>query len=83
MVVGDICHKPSGEICELCRKYSCSRAKIGKSVRDGVPRASRSVNTNRATRMELENLLENFKTDILGTLNSQFDSMKTKKRQEE
>ena len=33
--------------------------------------------------MELGNLLENFKTDIMGTLTSQFDALETKKRQEE
>ena len=57
--------------------------KIGKFVRDGVPRASRSVNTSGVTIMEIGNLLETFKTDILGTLTSQFDVLKTKKRQEE
>ena len=33
--------------------------------------------------MKIGKILENFKTDIPGTLTSQFDSLKTKKRQEE
>ena len=35
------------------------------------------------TRVELGNLLENFKTYILGTLSSQLDTIKVKKKQEE
>ena len=33
--------------------------------------------------VELGNLLENFKTDILSTLNSQLDTIKAKKKQDE
>jgi hypothetical protein len=33
--------------------------------------------------MELGNLLENFKTNILGTISSQLDTLKIKKKQEE
>ena len=35
------------------------------------------------TRIELGNLLENFKTDILGAMGSQLDALQDKKRQEE
>ena len=52
-------------------------------MRDGVPRASKLVNTSGVTRMEIGKFLENFKTDILGTLTSQFNALKTKKRKEE
>ena len=83
MVSGDIYHKSFDEICELCRKYSRSKDKTRRSVRDGFSRASRSINTTGVTRMELGKLLENFKTDIMGTLTSQFDALETKKRQEE
>jgi hypothetical protein len=34
MASGDISHKPFSEICEMCKNYSRSRAKIGKNVRD-------------------------------------------------
>ena len=83
MASGDVSHKSFEEITELCRKYSRSRAKAGKSTRESPSCISRTAGTSGITRIELENLLENFKTDILGTLSSQFDALKTKKRQEE
>ena len=33
--------------------------------------------------MELDNLLENFKTDILGATSSRLDALQAKKRQDE
>ena len=60
MASGDIYHKSFDEICELCRKYSRSKAKTGKIVRDGFPQASKSVDINGVTRMEIGNLLEKF-----------------------
>ena len=83
MASGDVSHKSFEETTELCRKYSRSRAKAGKSTREGPSCISRITGTSGITRVELGNLLENFKTDILGTLSSQFDALKTKKRQEE
>ena len=72
MASGDVSHKSFEDITELCRKYSRSRAKAGKSTREGPSRISRTAGTSGITRVELGNLLENFKTDILGTLSSQF-----------
>ena len=80
MASGDIYHKSFDEISELCREYSCTRAKTSEIVRDGFLRASEAINTSGVTRMEIGNLLENFKTYILGTVTSQFDVLKTKKR---
>ena len=76
-------HKSFEEITELCRKYSRSRAKAGRNVREGPSCTSRIAGTSGVTRTELGNLLENFKIDILGTLSSQFDALKTKRWQEE
>jgi hypothetical protein len=52
----------------------------GKGIRDTRINklASRGV-----TRVELGNLLENFKTDTLSTLSSQLDTIKMKKKQDE
>ena len=83
MTSGDVSHRSFEEITELCRKYSRSRAKVGRSVGEGASRTSRTTGTSGVTRIELGNLLENFNTDILGTLSSQFDVLKTKRRQEE
>ena len=80
MGVGDISNLDFEEISNLCRKYSRSKARHGRGLRDTRVNkfASRGV-----TRIELENLLENFKIDILGTLSSQLDTIKVKKKQEE
>ena len=67
----------------MCRKYSRSRAKAGRSTREGPSHISKIAGTGGVTRTELGNLLENFKNNILGTLSSQFDALKTKRWQEE
>jgi hypothetical protein len=83
MASGDISHKPFTEICEMCRNYSRSRAKTGKSVRDPYSRNLKTVSSGGITRVEIGNLLENFKTDILSTIGSQLDTLNIKKKQEE
>lgn len=76
----DISLLPFDDIGILCQKYSHSKAKHGKSVRD--TRVNKSA-SGRVTRVELGNLLENFKTNILGTLSTQLDTIKVKGRREE
>jgi hypothetical protein len=83
MASGDISHKPFSEICEMCKNYSRSRAKTGKNVRDPYNRNLKPVSSGGITRVEIGNLLENFKTDILSTIGSQLDTLKIKKKQEE
>ena len=51
----------------LCKKCLQSKAKSGKGIRD--TRINKSASGG-VTRVELGNLLENFKTDILSTLSS-------------
>ena len=77
MEVGYISQKPFEEIIELCRKYSHSKSKHGKGIR-AIKSAGGGV-----TWIELGNLLENFKTYILGRLSSQIDSMNIKKKFED
>ena len=74
MAIVDISQNPFEEIIELFRKYSSSKSKARKGIR-AIKSAGGGV-----TRTELGNLLENFKTDILGTLSSQIDSMNIKKK---
>lgn len=74
---GNISFLPFDDIGILCRKYSRSKAKHGKSIRG--TRVNKSA-SGRVTRVKLGNLLENFKIDILGTLSSQLDTIKVKKR---
>ena len=66
------------EISNLCKKYSRSKVENGKGIRDTRIKKSASRGV---TREELGNLLENFKTDILSTLSSLFDTIRTKKKQ--
>ena len=80
MGVGYISHLDFEEISKLCRKYSHSIARYGRGIRD--TRVNKSTSGG-VTRVEMGNLLENFKTDILGTLSSRLDNIKVKKKQEE
>jgi hypothetical protein len=70
MASGDISHKPFSEICEMCKNYSRSRAKIGKNVRDPYNRNLKPVSSGGITRAEIGNLLENFNIYILITIGS-------------
>jgi hypothetical protein len=70
MASSDISHKPFAEICEMCKNYSRSRAKIGKNVWDPYNRSLKPVSSAGITREEIGNLLEKFKTEILSTIGS-------------
>ena len=63
MASGDVFQKPFSEIIDFCIKYSCSKEKLGKGIRE-------TKSMGGVTRIELGNLLENFKRDILGTISS-------------
>jgi hypothetical protein len=73
---------PFAEIADYCRRYSGGQDKIGKGPRDPF-----SINLRKTsgivTRIELGNLLENFKINILSTISNQLDALKLKKKQEE
>ena len=64
MAYGDVSQKSFKDIVEFCKKYSRRKAKEGKGVRV-VKSSSRGI-----TKLELGNLLENFKTDIFGIINA-------------
>jgi hypothetical protein len=83
MASGDIYQKNFATICELCRTYSRSKGKAAKSVREPVNKNTKTSTSGGVTKVELGNLLENFKTDLLGTIGSQLDTLKIKKKQEE
>ena len=85
MEVGDISHKTFAQIGEMCKNYSRSRGKVGKNFREPYSRNVRGniPSSGGVTRVELGNLLENFKTDILGAMGSQLDYLQANKRQDE
>ena len=67
MAAGDISHKIFAQIGEMCKNYSRSRGIVmenflepfSRNVRGNVP------SSGGVTRVELRNLLENLKTNIL------------------
>jgi len=83
MASGDIYQKDFEALSELCRTYSRSRGKTVKSMREPINKNTKVPTSGGVTRIELGNLLENFKIDILGTIGSQLDTLKIKKNKEE
>jgi hypothetical protein len=83
MASGDIYQKNFETISELCRTYSRSKGKAAKSVREPVNKNTKTSTSGGVTKVELGNLLDNFKTDLLGTIGSQLDTLKIKRKQEE
>ena len=82
MIFGDVYQNPFADKTEYCKRYSRSQAKTGKSIRDPTNRIVKPTSGG-VTRIELGNILEKFKTDILNTISSQLDTMKIKRKQEE
>ena len=80
MASGDVSHKSFTQIREMCRNYSKSRGKVGINILEPYNRnlKGNTPSTVGVTRMELGNLLENFKTDILGAMGSQLDALQVK-----
>ena len=71
----DISKLPLAYIYKLCIKYSCSKSKSGKGVRDSWSRVTKSA-TRGVTRVETGNLLHDFKTELLCTISSQINTLK-------
>ena len=69
----------------MCKNYSRSRGKVGKHFQEPYSRNIRGniPSSGEVTRVELGNLLENLKTDILGAIGSQLDALQDKKRKDE
>ena len=61
------------------------RGKVGKNLREPYNRnlKGNTPSFGGVTRIQLGNLLENFKIDILGAMGSQLDVLQAKKRKEE
>jgi hypothetical protein len=78
----DIYQKPFVDIAQYYKIYSRSQDKIAKSIRDPTNRIVKPTSEGVA-RIDLGNLLENFKIDILHTIISQLDTMQIKRKQEE
>ena len=78
----DISHFPFPKIVELGKKYSRGKAKRCQGQRDIVTKETKSI-SNGVTKSELGHLLEDFKTNLMNSLGSQIDTLKSKKKQDE
>jgi hypothetical protein len=78
---GYVHQNPFAEIVDYCRRYSRGQAKTGKAPRDYFSRNIKQSSWT-VTRIELGNLLENFKKNILSTISNHLDTLKLKKKQE-
>ena len=73
---GDISQLSLHDIAELCVHLSRGKSKTKKGLRDpSLIRANKSA-TGSVSRAEIGNMLDEFKTDILGSLSEQLDTLK-------
>jgi hypothetical protein len=80
---GDISKEPYDVIVNLCKRCSRGAARNISSGRDTTfSRVQKSANGG-ATRAEIGNLLEDFKTEMLSSFASQMDTLQIKKKQAE
>jgi hypothetical protein len=80
---GDISKEPYDVIVNLCKRCSRGAARNRSSGRDTTfSRVQKSANGG-ATRAEIGNLLEDFKTEMLSSFASQMDTLQIKKKQAE
>ena len=72
MAARNISHKNFAQIDDMCKNYSSSWGGVAKIFQDPFSRNVRGNGPSSSgfTRVELGNLLENFKTDILGEMGS-------------
>jgi hypothetical protein len=63
------------------QEYSRGNSKTGRSSRDATSRFTKSVAGAGVTKVEIGNMFENFKTDILSSLSSQLDVLQVKKKE--
>ena len=77
MEADNISHKKISQIDEMCKNYSRSRGQVVKKFQEPFSRNVRGnvPSLGGVTRIELGNLLDNFKTDILGAKGSQLDAL--------
>ena len=76
---GDIYQENFADIIDLCIRSSRGSTRIKPVEYDRFVRDNK-ISTEGVTRVELGNLLENFKTDILGTLTTQLDIVQAKQK---
>ena len=76
---GDIYQEYYDNIIDLCIKCSRGSTRLKLVGRDAITRDNKASGGS-ITRVEIGNLLEYFKTDILGTLMTKLDIMQDKQK---
>eukprot|EP00253_Pinus_taeda_P028979 PITA_28979 len=79
---GDIYQESFADIIGLCIRSLRGSTRIKPTEHDRFARENK-ISSEVVTRMEIGNLFENFKTDILGTLTTQLDVLQAKQKQME
>jgi hypothetical protein len=77
----DIYQLPFDEVYHLCRRYSRVNSKTGRRSRDATSRFTKYIVGAGVTRVEIGNMFENFKIDILSSLSSQLYVLEVKKKE--
>ena len=76
---GDITQVPWDDINNICCYYSRAIVKKGRGHQATVVKSS----TSGVSRMEITNLLSDFKQDIINNMATQLDTMQARKKHEE
>lgn len=79
---GDIYKESFADIIDLCIRSSRGSTRVKPVEHDRFVRDNK-ISSEGVTHVEIGNLLENFKTDILGTLTTQLDILQAKQKQME
>ena len=79
---GDIYQENFANIIDLCIRSSRGSARVKPAEHDRFVRDNK-ISTEGVTCAEIGNVLEDFKTDILGMLTTQLDVMQAKQKQME
>jgi len=79
---GEIYQEIFIDIIDLCIRSSRDNTRLKPIERDRFTRDNK-ISSEGVTRVEIRNLLENFKADILGTLTTQLDIMQAKQKHAE
>jgi len=78
----DIYQLSFGDICELWIHISRGKVRSGKNPRDSIMSKINKSTIGTVSRVEIGNLLDNFKTYILGSLSEQIDTLKIQNKKE-
>ena len=83
MGIGNVFQLAYDDICELCRRYSRGKFKIGKNCKKLLSLFFKSAAKTRVSRAEISNVFKNSNADINDSLNSELVVLQVKEKHEE